>query len=81
MLVGNKSDLKSMRQVKQEEASRFAEENNIAFIETSALDSTNVDLAFVRLINGNFFLYIILKESISLLNSIGNIKGEGPLLI
>lgn len=29
-----------------EDARDFAEENNLAFIETSALDATNVDLAF-----------------------------------
>lgn len=52
MLVGNKSDLKNLREVKQEEASKFAESNGIAFIETSALDSSNVELAFQRLING-----------------------------
>lgn len=46
MLVGNKSDLKNLREVKQEEASKFAESNGIAFIETSALDSSNVELAF-----------------------------------
>lgn len=46
MLVGNKSDLRHMRAVKIEEAASFAEKNNIAFIETSALDSNNVELSF-----------------------------------
>lgn len=52
MLVGNKSDLKHLRQVKQEDATAFAEKNNIAFIETSALDSSNVELTFSRIITG-----------------------------
>ena len=46
MLVGNKTDLKKLREVKKEEAALFAEQNEMAFIETSALDSTNVDEAF-----------------------------------
>ncbi|KAL4450834.1 hypothetical protein ABPG74_011676 [Tetrahymena malaccensis] len=50
MLVGNKSDLKHLRQVRQEDATAFAEKNNIAFIETSALDASNVELTFQRII-------------------------------
>ena len=46
MLVGNKSDLKPQRAVPTEEAMAMAEQHNLAFIETSALDATNVDLAF-----------------------------------
>eukprot|EP01016_Furgasonia_blochmanni_P000553 TRINITY_DN10130_c0_g2_i1.p1 TRINITY_DN10130_c0_g2~~TRINITY_DN10130_c0_g2_i1.p1 ORF type:complete len:231 (+),score=39.28 TRINITY_DN10130_c0_g2_i1:61-693(+) len=52
MLVGNKSDLRNLRQVKQEEAAALAERHGLAFIETSALEATNVDSAFQRLISG-----------------------------
>ena len=52
LLVGNKSDLHCLRAVPTEEAKLFAEENKFAFIETSALDSTNVDAAFSS-INAN----------------------------
>ncbi|CAF0973553.1 unnamed protein product [Adineta ricciae] len=45
-LVGNKSDLRHLRSVPSEEAKAFAEKNGISFIETSALDSTNVEQAF-----------------------------------
>lgn len=50
MLVGNKTDLKHLRAVKEDEAKSFAEENELAFIETSALDSTNVVDAFEQII-------------------------------
>ena len=43
MLVGNKTDLKKLREVKTEEAAEYAAKNSCAFIETSALDSANVD--------------------------------------
>jgi len=60
MLVGNKSDLKHLREVKTEEASMFAEKNNLVFIETSALDATNVENVFTRTIIGFHFILIIL---------------------
>lgn len=50
MLVGNKSDLRHLRAVLTEEAKAFAERNGLSFIETSALDSTNVDLAFQNIL-------------------------------
>jgi len=46
MLVGNKNDLRHLRSVTINEAKDFAEKNNILFMETSALDATNVDTAF-----------------------------------
>jgi len=46
MLVGNKSDLKHLRAVPTDEAKAFAAENNLSFIETSALDASNVESAF-----------------------------------
>lgn len=46
MLVGNKSDLKHLRAVSTEEGSAFAAAHNLSFIETSALDATNVEGAF-----------------------------------
>ncbi|TNM92820.1 ras-related protein Rab-25-like [Takifugu flavidus] len=46
MLVGNKRDLDTLRTVPSEEAQAFAENKGIMFMETSALDSTNVEAAF-----------------------------------
>ncbi|XP_064645945.1 ras-related protein Rab-11B-like isoform X2 [Lineus longissimus] len=50
MLVGNKCDLRHLRAVPTEEARAFAEKNNLSFIETSALDSTNVEAAFQNIL-------------------------------
>jgi hypothetical protein len=52
MLVGNKCDLKHLQAVLTDDAKAFAEQNNLAFIETSALDATNVDLAFETILIG-----------------------------
>ncbi|KAH0584541.1 Ras- protein Rab-11A [Termitomyces sp. 'cryptogamus'] len=46
MLVGNKSDLKHLRAVPTDEAKAFSSENGLSFIETSALDASNVESAF-----------------------------------
>ncbi|KAG0195332.1 Ras- protein Rab-11A, partial [Mortierella sp. GBA30] len=50
MLVGNKCDLRHLRAVPTEEAKQFAAENGLSFIETSALDSSNVELSFQRIV-------------------------------
>ena len=46
MLIGNKSDLRHLRNVQTEDAESFANTNQLSFIETSALDTTNVETAF-----------------------------------
>ena len=50
MLVGNKSDLDHLRQVQTDEAKSFAKAKGIAFIETSAKDSNNVETAFQNIL-------------------------------
>lgn len=50
ILVGNKSDLRHMRAVPTDEAKAYAEKNQLSFIETSALDSTNVESAFTTIL-------------------------------
>ncbi|WEW56369.1 Rab GTPase ypt31 [Emydomyces testavorans] len=54
MLVGNKSDLRHLRAVPTEEAKQFASDNNLSFIETSALDASNVELAFQNILTGMY---------------------------
>ncbi|RCN44260.1 Ras family protein [Ancylostoma caninum] len=48
MLVGNKSDLRNMREVQAEMAKRFADEHQLTFI---ALDSSNVEKAFTQILS------------------------------
>ncbi|KAM0062477.1 putative small GTP-binding protein [Helianthus debilis subsp. tardiflorus] len=50
MLVGNKSDLRHLRAVTTEDAKTFAEKENTYFMETSALESLNVDSAFTEVL-------------------------------
>lgn len=50
MLVGNKRDLKSQREVSVQEAKEFCQLHKLFFIETSALNDNNVKIAFETLI-------------------------------
>lgn len=50
MLIGNKCDLKDNRQVSVSEATSKATKLGLSFLETSALDATNVDESFRQLL-------------------------------
>ena len=52
MLVGNKSDLRHLRAVPTDEAKAFSTENELNFIETSALDGSAVESAFQNILTG-----------------------------
>ncbi len=56
IILGNKSDLNQLREVKIESALDKANRLGITIIETSAYNSSNIDLAFKKLINGNIRL-------------------------
>jgi small GTP-binding protein len=50
MICGNKRDLENERAVTEEQGREFAEENNILFLETSALENHNVEEAFMEVV-------------------------------
>ncbi|KAF9665741.1 hypothetical protein SADUNF_Sadunf16G0155300 [Salix dunnii] len=50
MLIGNKSDLGTLRAVPIEDAKEFAQKENLFFMETSALEATNVESAFLSVL-------------------------------
>uniref|UniRef100_A0A0E0M742 Ras-related protein Rab11D n=1 Tax=Oryza punctata TaxID=4537 RepID=A0A0E0M742_ORYPU len=57
MLVGNKSDLEDERAVSTEDAKEFAEKENLFFLETSALQATNVENAFQTVLSEIFKIH------------------------
>ncbi|CAN4114641.1 unnamed protein product [Withania somnifera] len=61
ILVGNKSDLKDAREVTTAEGKSFAEAQGLFFIETSALDSSNVAVAFQTVVKE---IYNILSRKV-----------------
>ena len=54
MLVGNKCDLRKERAVTTEMGKLFARNNELSFLEASALDSTNVESAFTSILSEIF---------------------------
>jgi len=48
MLIGNKCDRENERVVSFEEGERFARDNNLVFLETSAKTALNVEEAFLQ---------------------------------
>ncbi|XP_076887601.1 ras-related protein RABA5a-like [Bidens hawaiensis] len=61
ILVGNKSDLKDAREVSMEEGKLLAESEGLFFMETSALDSSNVTAAFETVVKE---IYNILSRKV-----------------
>ncbi|CAN0886595.1 Ras-related protein RABA4c [Linum grandiflorum] len=77
MLIGNKSDLGTQRAVPSEEAKEFAVSQNLLFMETSALQSTNVEPAFVSVLTD---IYRIVSKKTLLPNEEHESKGSAALL-
>lgn len=63
MLVSNKSDLGTLRAVPTEDAKEFAERENLFFMETSALEATNVENAFLTVLTDIY--RVVSKKSLT----------------
>ncbi|KAJ4966823.1 hypothetical protein NE237_018672 [Protea cynaroides] len=62
ILIGNKTDLEDQRAVSTEDAKEFAEKEGLFFLETSALEATNVENAFLTILTEIF--NIVNKKSL-----------------
>ncbi|XP_064979468.1 ras-related protein RGP1-like [Musa acuminata AAA Group] len=77
MLIGNKSDLGSLRAVPIEDAKEFAQRENLFFMETSALEATNVEGAFVTVLTE---IYRITSKKSLVANDQSDSTGNSSLL-
>ncbi|KAJ9174452.1 hypothetical protein P3X46_013093 [Hevea brasiliensis] len=77
MLVGNKSDLETLRAVPTEDAKEFAQKENLFFMETSALESTNVESAFLSVLTE---IYRIVSKKSLVANDEHGSGGNASLL-
>eukprot|EP01018_Ginkgo_biloba_P000192 Gb_18969 [translate_table: standard] len=78
MIVGNKSDLGHLRAVAAEDGESFAEKESLYFMETSALDSTNVEEAFKQILNQIY--KVISKKSLEISEEQSNIPGKSQTI-
>ncbi|XP_054811989.1 ras-related protein Rab11D isoform X2 [Prosopis cineraria] len=62
MLIGNKSDLRHLITVSTEDGKSFAERESLYFMETSALEATNVDNAFTEVLTQIY--HIVSKRAV-----------------
>ncbi|XP_010442212.1 PREDICTED: ras-related protein RABA4c-like [Camelina sativa] len=77
MLIGNKTDLGSLRAVPTEDAKEFAQRENLFFMETSALDSNNVEPSFLTVLTE---IYRIVSKKNLVANEEGESGGDSSLL-
>lgn len=61
ILVGNKTDLKDAREVSTTDGKSLAESQSLFFMETSALDSSNVNAAFQTIVKE---IYNVLSKKV-----------------
>lgn len=74
ILVGNKSDKNTERQVYYEEANKFAHDNQIKYIETSALSGDNIFDLFIKLTKIILANNVGNEFTIPNINNIKNVK-------
>lgn len=77
MLIGNKSDLSTLRAVPTEDAKEFAQRENLFFLETSALESINVESAFLTVLTE---IYRVISKKALVANEESNSNGNSSLL-
>lgn len=63
MLIGNKTDLENQRAVPTEDAKEFAQKEGLFFLETSAMEATNIEEAFLTVLTEIF--NILNKKNLS----------------
>ncbi|CAM8895751.1 unnamed protein product [Rhodiola kirilowii] len=77
MLAGNKSDLSHLRAVNSEDAQQMGERENLSFIETSALEATNVENAFQTLL---LDIYHVISKKALAAQAAGVTPGQGTTI-
>ncbi|XP_026425928.1 ras-related protein Rab2BV [Papaver somniferum] len=63
LLAGNKSDLKHLRAVNEEDAQVLAEKEGLSFLETSALEALNIEKAFQTILTEIY--HIVSKKALA----------------
>ncbi|KAF3454635.1 hypothetical protein FNV43_RR05083 [Rhamnella rubrinervis] len=80
MMAGNKSDLNHLRAVSDQDGQALAEREGLSFLETSALEATNVEKAFQTILTEIY--HIISKKALAAQETATNttLPGEGTTI-
>ncbi|CAF2051800.1 unnamed protein product [Brassica napus] len=78
MMAGNKSDLNHLRSVADEDGRSLAEKEGLSFLETSALEASNIEKAFQTILSEIY--HIISKKALAAQEAAGNLPGQGTAI-
>jgi Ras-related protein Rab-11A len=80
MMVGNKSDLNHLRAVSEEDGQALAEREGLSFLETSALEATNIEKAFQTILTEIY--QIISKKALAAQEAVASttVPGQGTTI-
>ncbi|KAH1108998.1 hypothetical protein J1N35_012766 [Gossypium stocksii] len=80
MMAGNKSDLNHLRSVSEEDGHALAEKEGLSFLETSALEATNIKKAFQTILNEIY--HIVSKKALAAQEAAASasIPGQGTTI-
>nr|KJB55806.1 hypothetical protein B456_009G095700 [Gossypium raimondii] len=80
MMAGNKSDLNHLRAVTEEDGQALAEREGLSFLETSALEATNIEKAFQTILTEIY--HIISKKALAAQEAAAStaIPGQGTTI-
>ncbi|KAK8592794.1 hypothetical protein V6N13_063359 [Hibiscus sabdariffa] len=75
MMAGNKSDLNHLRAVSEQDGQALAEKEGLSFLETSALDATNIEKAFQTVLTEIY--HIVSKKALAAQEAAANASIPG----
>lgn len=78
MMAGNKSDLNHLRAVAEEDGQALAEREGLSFLETSALEATNIEKAFQTVLTEIY--HIISKKALAAQEAAAALPGQGTTI-
>lgn len=78
MMAGNKSDLKHLRAVAEQDGQALAEKEGLSFLETSALEALNIEQAFQTVLTEIY--HIMNKKALAAEEAAATLPGQGTTI-
>lgn len=78
MMAGNKSDLNHLRSVSEKDGQSMAETEGLSFLETSALEATNVEKAFQTILTEIY--NVVSKKALAAQEATASVPGKGTMI-